>query len=261
VGPIWAVVCLTLPVAAEALISAIFAAPYLRALRPSPTPPPKTGEIFIFNLPLSVGGYFLSGSALILASFIARAPDPERILPVYYLALGLANPAAFAATRIQTIVLAFPPRSPGDRQTLRFALAAGAVLSFIPLIFTLPGMAEYYYVRLQNLNANDLNLVRLTAAFLIFFPLSVAIRAQSEGLAAWLKKPTTVLAGHAMFMATIIAAGFTLFHLGMPGQLIGPVGLTLGSLASSATMRMLLIRAKVSAFPVGQTTTSVGQIR
>jgi hypothetical protein len=64
-----------------------------------------------------------------------------------------------------------------------------------------------------------------------------------------------------MFMATIIAAGFTLFHLGMPGQLIGPVGLTLGSLASSATMRMLLIRAKVSAFPVGQTTTSVGQIR
>jgi hypothetical protein len=261
VGPIWAVVCLTLPVAAEALISAIFAAPFLKALRPSTTPPPNAGEIFIFNLPLSVGGYFLSGSAIILASFIARAPDPERILPVYYLALGLANPAAFAATRIQTIVLAFPPQFTGDRQTLRFALAAGAVLGFIPLIFTLPGMAEFYYVQLQNLQASDLDLVRLTAVFLIFFPLSVAIRAHSEGLAAWLKKPTTVMAGHALFMATIIVAGFALFNLGMPGQLIGPVGLTLGSLASSATMRMLLIRAKVSAFPVGQTTTSVGQIR
>jgi len=261
VGPIWAVVCLTLPVAAEALVSAIFAAPFLKALRPSPTPPPRAGEIFIFNLPLSIGGYFLSGSAIILASFMARTPDPERILPVYYLALGLANPVAFAATRIQTIVLAFPPQFPGDRQILRFALAAGVILGLIPLIFTLPGMAQFYYVRLQNLPPNDLDLVRLTAIFLIFFPLSVAIRAQSEGLAAWLKKPTTVLAGHAVFMTTIIVTGFTLLNLGMPGQLIGPVGLTLGSLASSATMRMLLARAKESAFPVGQTTTSVGQIR
>ena len=261
VGPIWAVVCLTLPVAAEALVSAIFAAPFLKALRPSPTPPPRAGEIFIFNLPLSIGGYFLSGSAIILASFMARTPDPERILPVYYLALGLASPVAFAATRIQTIVLAFPPKFPGDRQVLRFALAAGFILGLVPLIFTLPGMAQFYYVRLQNLPPNDLDLVRLTAIFLIFFPLSVAIRAQSEGLAAWLKKPTTVLAGHAVFMTTIIVTGFTLLNLGMPGQLIGPVGLTLGSLASSATMRMLLARAKESAFPVGPTTTSVGQIR
>ena len=261
VGPIWAVVCLTLPVAAEALVSAIFAAPFLKALRPSPTPPPRAGEIFIFNLPLSIGGYFLSGSAIILASFMARTPDPERILPVYYLALGLASPVAFAATRIQTIVLAFPPKFPGDRQVLRFALAAGFILGLVPLIFTLPGMAQFYYVRLQNLPPNDLDLVRLTAIFLVFFPLSVAIRAQSEGLAAWLKKPTTVLAGHAVFMTTIIVTGFTLLNLGMPGQLIGPVGLTLGSLASSATMRMLLARAKESAFPVGPTTTSVGQIR
>jgi hypothetical protein len=49
--------------------------------------------------------------------------------------------------------------------------------------------------------------------------------------------------------------------LGTPGQLIGPVGLTLGSLASSATMRIALGRGKESAIPVGQTTTSIGQIR
>ena len=73
----------------------------------------------------------------------------------------------------------------------------------------------------------------------IFFPLSVALRAQSEGLAAWLKKPTTVLTGHALFLATITVAGFTLLILGTPGQVIGAVGLTIGSLASSATMRLL----------------------
>ena len=101
----------------------------------------------------------------------------------------------------------------------------------------------------------------MTVMSLIFFPFSVAIRAQTEGLAAWLKKPITVLAGHALFMGTIIATGFTLLFLGIPGQLIGPVGLTLGSLASSATMRIMLDRGKASAIPVGQTTTSVGQIR
>jgi hypothetical protein len=261
VGPIWAVVCLTIPVALEALISGIFAAPFIRSLEPCREKPPSVKEIFIFNIPLSVGGYFLVASAIILAAFIARAPDPDRVLPIYYLALGLANPMSFAATRLQAVVIAFPPQSPQERRTFRFCLAAGALLGMLPLIFILPGPAEFYYVKLQKLNLADLDLVRMTAVSLILFPLSVAIRAQSEGLAAWLKKPTTVLTGHGIFMLTIIVAGFTLLMLGTPGQVIGAVGLTLGSLASSATMRLLLIRARERAFPVGQTTTSLGQIR
>ncbi len=261
VGPVWAVVCLTIPVTIEVLMSAIFAAPFLASLQSSPETPPRAGEIFWFNLPLSIGGHFLSISAITLAGFIARAPDPGRILPVYYLALGLANPMAFAATRIQTIVLAFPPQSRSDRQTLYFALAAGFVLGILPLIFTVPNLIEFYYVKLQKLTPQDLQLVRMTAVSLLFFPFSVAIRAQTEGLAAWQKKPATVLAGHALFMVTIVTTGFTFLKMGMPGHLIGPVGLTLGSLASSATMRLFLRRAKERAIPVGQTTTSVGQIR
>ena len=261
VGPIWAVVCLSIPVAMEVLISGIFAVPFVKSLKSCPENPPGTMEIFNFNLPLSVGGYFLSASAIILAAFIARSPDPDRILPVYYLALGLANPVAFAATRIQTIVLAFPPQTGRGGRTFRFCLTAGAVLGILPLIFILPGLAEFYFIKLQKLDPRDLSLVRMTVMSLIFFPLSVAIRAQREGLAAWLKKPKTVLSGHAMFMGTIIATGFALLYIGAPGQFIGPVGLTLGSLASSATMRIVLDRGKESALPVGQTTTSVGQIR
>jgi hypothetical protein len=261
VGPVWAVVCLTIPVAIEVLLSRIFADPFLKSLISSPESPPSAREIFWFNLPLSIGGYFLSVSAIILAGFIARAPDPDRILPVYYLALGLANPMAFAATRIQTIVLAFPPQSKTDRRTLHFALAAGFVLGLLPLTFSLPGLIEFYYIQLQKLNPQDLQLVRWTAVSLIFFPFSVAIRAQSEGLAAWQKKPVTVLTGHALFLTTIVTTGFTLLQFGVPGHLIGPVGLTLGSLASSATMRIFLNWSKERAIPVGQTTTSVGQIR
>ena len=261
VGPVWAVVCLTIPVALEVMMSRIFADPFLKSLESSPDSPPGAREIFWFNLPLSIGGYFLSVSAIILAGFIARAPNPDRILPVYYLALGLANPMAFAATRIQTIVLAFPPQAKNDRRTLHFALAAGFILGILPLIFSLPGLIEFYYVKLQNLNPQDLQLVRWTAVSLVFFPFSVAIRAQSEGLAAWQKKPVTVLTGHALFLTTIVTTGFTLLQFGVPGHLIGPVGLTLGSLASSATMRIFLNWTKERAIPVGQTTTSVGQIR
>jgi hypothetical protein len=261
VGPVWAVVCLTIPVAIEALTSRMFAGAFLKSLKPSPTGPASAREIFFFNLPLSIGGYFLSAAAIVLAGFIARAAAPERVLPVYYLCLGLANPVAFAATRLQTIVLIFAPQSRKDRQTFRFSLSAGVILGILPLIFILPGVVEFYYVRLQNLSPEDLQLVRITALSLVFYPLSVAIRAQSEGLAAWFKKPLTVLTGHTLFLVTIVVSGITLLFLDIPGYLIGAVGLTLGSLASSATMRLVLVRAKERDIPVGQTTTSIGQIR
>jgi hypothetical protein len=261
VGPIWAVVCLTVPVALECLIARLFAHPFLKALLSSSKRPPGAAEIFLFNLPLSIGGYFLSVSALILTAFIARTPDPERILPICYLALGLANPVAFAATRIQTTVLAFPPDSLKDQLTFRFSLGAGAVLGLLPLIFILPGLIELYYVNLQKLDPADMPLVRITAVALICYPLSVAIRAQSEGLAAWLKKPTTVMAGHTVFLGTIIVSGLLSLVLGVPGYLIGAAGLTLGSLASSVTMRVSLNWAKEREIPVAPTTTSVGQIR
>ena len=261
VGPIWAVVCLTLPVALEAIVSRIFADPFLKALPPSLESPPRVKEMFYFNLPLSVGGYLLSISAIVLGAFIARAPDPERILPIYYLALGLTNPVSHAATRIQTIVLAYPPQSRQDNSTLRFALAAGACLGILPLIFILPGLVELYYVKLQNLNIADIHLIRFTALALIFLPFCVAIRAQSEGMAAWLKKPSSVMLGQTVFFTTIIITGFVLLFLGAPGYLIGAIGLTLGSLASSGMMRISLNWAKEKPIPVGQTTTSVGQIR
>jgi len=74
----------------------------------------------------------------------------------------------------------------------------------------------------------------------VLLPLAVALRAQSEGLAAWLKKPLIVLCGHAVFLLTTSAAGILALSAGVPGCLIGAASLPLGSLASSATMRLAL---------------------
>ena len=261
VGPVWAVICLSIPVLVEVIMSYVFSRPFLKQIPDCSASPPRPGSIFMFNLPLSIGGYFLVMSALILSAFIARAPDPERILPVYFLAIGLANPVAFAATRIQAVVLAFPPASQEDRLTIRFAIMAGIILGLLPLIFILPEMIELYYVKLQRLPPGDLGLVRITAAGLVFFPISVAIRAQCEGLAAWQQKPRAVLIGHGCFMLTVIVTGYIFMMIRVPGFIIGAIGLTLGSLVSSMAIRYALGWAARKPVPVGQTTTSVGQIR
>jgi hypothetical protein len=250
VGPVWAVVALTVPVAIESLVSWAFARAFIRRQPADPRNTPRLKELFLFALPLTIGGYFLSLSTVLLAGIVARAPEPERMLPVYYLALGLASPVAFAATRLQTIVLAFPPADRHQRQTLRFAVLAGFLLGLLPLVFTLPGPAEFYYVRLQNLHPGDLEWVRHTASVLVLLPLAVALRAQNEGLSTWRKKPLIVLCGHAVFLITCAAAGIAALKAGVPGCLIGAASLPLGSLASSATMRLALKAGGISPPPI-----------
>lgn len=242
VGPVWAVVALTLPVALEALVSRAMARPFLARQRALEGPPPRLREIFEFSLPLTFGGYFLTFAAVVVAAILARAPEPERMLPVYYLALGLASPVAFSATRIQTLVLAFPPAGENRERTLRFAWAAGAVLGLLPLVFLLPGLDRLYYVTLQNLDPVDLPWIRRTAGLFVFFPLAVALRARGEGLAAALKRPRVVLFGHAMLLCAASATGALSLALEIPGSLIGALGLTAGSFASAATMHAALRR-------------------
>ncbi len=104
-------------------------------------------------------------------------------------------------------------------------------------------------------------MVRVTAISLITFPFAVALRGHSEGLAAWNKKPLAVLIGHGLYMLMVITSGFLGFVLGVPGYLIGAISLTLASLVSAYIIRVFLKRTQEKYFPVGQTTTAVGQIR
>jgi len=103
VGPLWAVVCLSFPVGLEVAASAWLARPYLARLEASAAAPTKK-EIFLFNLPLSIGGYLLSLSSILLGAFIARAASPERMLPAYYLALGPAPLDVHSAGAVRSVL-------------------------------------------------------------------------------------------------------------------------------------------------------------
>lgn len=255
-GLAWAMVCLTLPVALETVVSYAFARDMVRRLPEAAELPPRRREVFFFNLPLSLGGLFLALSGFMLGAFIARAPLPEQMLPVYYLAAGLISPVSFGATRLQAVVLAFPPAAAWDRRTLRFSLIAGFAVGLLPLLALMPAVAELYFVAWQKLPAADLPLVRQTMLAMVAVPLCVAWRAQAEGLAAFVRKPVAVLTGQAVYLGALVSIAFCCLGSGIAGNLIAPVGLIVANLASGGITRYSLRLEAHTDFPVS--TTSAG---
>lgn len=244
VGPRWAMVCMALPVALETWLSWWYSRPFAAALPAGDSAPATARQILLFTLPLSLGGFLMTLAGMILGGVIARAAEPERMLPAYYLALGLANPAAYAASRVQNVIIAFPPRGRDDTKVLRFSVVAGLVLSFIPLIVLLPGLADWYYVGVQRLPAADLPLVYTSALLFVGFPITVALRCHREGLAALAHRTPAILAGDIAYIAALAVASSFCLALRAPGNVIGPVVIAASNLASVGMLVFLLREPK-----------------
>ena len=250
VGPVWAVVCMTVPVSAEVAMSWYFARPHLRRLGPATGAVPASREILLFTLPLSLGGFFLSLSSMVTGAVIARAPRPEEMLPAYYLAAGLAGPMAYAATRMQALTIAFPPNGRGGGRLVRFGLLAGAVAGVVPLLFILPGAADWYYVGLQKCRPEMLSSVRWSALGLVLHPLTMSIRSYAEGKAAVGCKSIAVLTGQGAFLAVLAVLSFACLALRVPGNLIAPIGLLGSNLAAAGIIHASLTWARSQVVPV-----------
>jgi hypothetical protein len=249
VGPRWAMICQTLPVGVEVAMSWWYSRPFVAALPGAAVAGPTERRILLFTMPLSLGGFLMTLSGMILGGVIARAAEPERMLPAYYLAIGLANPAAYAASRVQNVVIAFPPRSRTDTQALRFSAVVGAALSLVPLLLLLPGLASWYYVGLQRLPAADLPLVYTTAVLLVGFPVTVALRCHREGLAALARRTPTILAGDIAYMAALAVGTSLCLTLKVSGNVIGPLVIASSNLASLGILVFLLREPKPDGGP------------
>jgi hypothetical protein len=249
VGPRWAMVCQTIPVALEVLVSWHYSRPFAATWADQGANAPTSGRILLFALPLSLGGFLMTLSGMILGGVIARSAQPERMLPAYYLAAGLANPAAYAASRVQNVVITFPPRARDDASSLRFSAIAGGIISLIPLIFLLPGLSHWYYVSVQRLPAADLSLVYTTALLFVGFPITVALRCHREGLAALEQRTPTVLAGDIAYIAALAVSASACLALKVPGNVIGPLVVAVSNLASLGTLVLLLRERRTSVEP------------
>ena len=247
-GPMWGIVAMTGPCFVEVALSHLYARKYVRALpdgggRGATALPTndveerhRVADQFRFTVPLSLGGVLLAVAPLLVAVFVGRTADAVAMLAIHYVTIGVANPVAFGALRMQAVAIQFPPEWPGDRRMLAYAACAGLALGALPLLFTLPAVAEWYFGVVQNVPAENLWRARVVMGAYALAPFLQALRGRLEGLAAWMKRPKLVMAGQVAHVATFLAALALGLHFGQPGW---QMGMTAVLSAAAATIVVL----------------------
>ena len=238
-GADWALAALTAGVMMELLLTWLFARPYAREI------PCGTGDTvyaqFKFTLPLSFGSALLAFSPVVIAVFVGRSADATDMLALHYVTLGIANPVSFAALRMQTVAIQFPPEYPGDRRTLTFAIVAGLLLGLLPLILALPGPGTWYYGICQNIPPHILGTALLMSGLYFFIEVIHAVRGRIEGLAAWRKRPGAVMAGQIAYFAMLTISAAALLAVNAPGWVIALGAIYAAPIAATATVYAALI--------------------
>jgi len=240
-GALWGLVAMTIPCLMELLLTWLFARRYVRTL-PEGAPSESAWTQFRFTLPLSFGGVLLATAPLMVAAFVGRTENAVLMLAVHYVTIGLANPVAYAALRMQPVAIQFPPEYPGDRRMIRYALCAGLVLGVIPLLTALPGLSDWYFRIVQNVPAEEVRLARIVMACYAVWPAFQCLRGYAEGLAARIKHPSAVLLGQAVNLAVLTAVLAISLKAGMPGWLMGFCAILAATLATLGTVCAALRR-------------------
>ena len=254
-GAYWGLFVLTAGVAVELGMTWHFARPYVNALRATT---PKEGamsarelcaltwEQFRFTLPLSLGGFLLMLSPLILAAFVGRTENATDMLAIHYVTLGVANPVAYAALRMQAVSIQFPPEYPGDRRLLGYALAAGLALGVVPLVCSLPQVGNWYFGVYQNVPPRILGTARLAVGVYSALCVIQAVRGRVEGLAASRKRPEAVMTGQIAYTFALFVTSLTLMSLGCPGWALAVTSLMVAPACTTLAVYLALGRRKKS---------------
>lgn len=231
VGPWWGLLALTLGVWMELLVTWLYARPYVNELRVSYSTSdnimPLHGEIlrltleqFRFTLPLALGGLLLATSPLIIAAFVGRSANASDMLAIHYVTIGVANPVAYAALRLQAVAIKFLPEWPGDRRLLVYSLIAGAILGVIPLLFATPWLGCWYFGSYQNVPPHILDTARFVICIYSLIGIIQAVRARIEGIAAARKHPSAVMAGQIAYSLALFLACMVMLPIGVPGCMV-----------------------------------------
>ena len=248
VGPYWGLSVLTFGVFIELFITWYFARPYVKALEKVP---PATDDVsvasqFAFTLPLSLGGFLLSLSPFAVAMFVGHTESATDMLAIHYVTCGVVNPVAFGALRMQAVAIEFPPEFPGDRRLLRYAIAAGIVLGFVPLLFTLPSIGDLYFGGFQNVPERLRGTVRFVSGLYVFINVIQAIRGRVEGLAALAKKPYAVMAGQIAYTLALFTVLLSLLMLDVAGWKMAVCAIYFAPIAATVAVYAVLMRGKNS---------------
>ncbi len=243
VGHLMGTLAMTGPVLVETILAQWLAGPYILRLEPAETCSAGLKTQLLFTVPLSFGGVLLAAAGFMIGAFITRSAEPARMLPIHYVTMGVVNPVGFAAIRMQAVVLAFPPRGQKDHAVFWFALVAGFLLAFFPLVGQIPAVAQWYFGHVQNVPLADIPLAMRAMLFMSVLPVIQSLRGHAEGLAAWRKRPNAILAGQAVHLAALVCTLFISLNLGVSGYLMGVTAILVATLMTLVTIRMGLVWA------------------
>ena len=245
VGPRWGLAALTFGVGVELAATWLFARPYVARLpnrpkaggaQPLPDIPRLALEQFKFTLPLSLGGFLLMLSPVAIAAFVGRTVNPKDMLAIHYVTVGVANPVAFAALRMQTVAIKFPPEYDGDRRLLAYAVVAGLLLGIVPLAFSTPLVGGWYFGTYQNVPPHIVGTACLAVGIYSLIPAVQAVRARAEGLAALAKRPKVIMAGQIAYTASLFTVCSILLPLGAPGWAMAVAAIFIAPICVTATI-------------------------
>ena len=228
-GAGWGLFALTLGTCVELLVTWLYARPYVRQLRTTQLEAKEltgkdlctlTWEQFHFTLPLSLGGFLLMLSPLCIAAFVGRTDNAADMLAIHYVTLGVANPVAYAALRMQAVSIQFQPEYEGDRRLLAYAVTAGLFLGVIPFVFSTPWIGNWYFGHYQNVPSRILDTARLAIGIYSFICMIHTVRGRIEGIAAARKRPKAVMAGQIFYTVGLFTTCAILLPLGCAGWAI-----------------------------------------
>ena len=117
-------------------------------------------------------------------------------------------------------------------------------MGVVPVLFILPGLGDIYYVAVQRCPQALMPLVRISAIGLLLHPLTLAMRGYLEGKAAYLKKPTAILAGHTIYFISLTCTALACIAVGIPGNLQPALAFFAANIAAAFTMQILIARRK-----------------
>lgn len=249
VGPWCGLAALTFGVGVELVATWLFARPYVAQLpnrpksdeaRSLPNIPRLTLEQFRFTLPLSLGGFLLMLSPVAIAAFVGRTLEPKDMLAIHYVTIGVANPVAFAALRMQTVAIKFPPEYPGDRRLLVYSVIAGLLLGVVPLVFSTAFIGGWYFGAYQNVPPHIVSTARLAVGLYSLITVVQAIRARAEGLAVLAKRPKIIMAGQIAYTVSLFTVCAILLPIGVPGWAMAVSAIYIAPICVTATIYAML---------------------
>ena len=236
-GYFWGVVANTIPVILETVVTYLFARPFLRRLpaEPAPGEPVATpGRQLRYTLPLSCGGTLLSLSPILVSTFLSRSPDPFTFRPIHFFVIGICNPISYSALKMQTVTVAFPPKTQGLRRIFAFGLVVGLILAALPLLASFSQtLTHAYFCVYQKLPESSLGMARTALAVTAVLPIVFALRGHAEGLAAVSFRTDIVMFGQILYFCALAGMlALCRWVVPVPGYLWGICAIGAGATAA-----------------------------